>query len=257
MAEAKKKVLIIEDEAFLAEMYHTKFKELGYQVFVAPDGKQGIAVMHKEKPDLTLLDIIMPDLDGYEVLKVVRQDADLKDLLIVVLSNLGQDEEITKGMQLGADDYLVKSDLTPSQLVEKIETVLARGRTASAAVQQVRVLLIEDTRDIVELYRHRFEKEGFICTVAENGAWGVKTAQTQPFDLILLDIAMPAMNGLEALATLRATPKLEKTPIIVFSNTVESDELSDVKKAGATEVFLKARVTPTQIVNKIRELIAR
>lgn len=255
MATIKKKVLIVEDEAFLAEMYHTKFKELGYQVLVATDGKHGLEIMHKEKPDLTLLDIIMPYLDGYEVLKAVRKDPFIKDLLIVVLSNLGQEEEIIKGMQLGADDYLVKSDLTPSQLVEKIEKVMARGRTDTHAVQPTRVLLIEDTADIVDLYRHRFEKEGFVCTVAENGAWGVKVEQAEPIDIILLDILMPAMNGLEVLATLRATPKLEKIPIIIFSNSVEADELSDMKQAGATEVFLKARVTPTQVVNKIRELI--
>ncbi|PJE75555.1 hypothetical protein COV04_03955 [Candidatus Uhrbacteria bacterium CG10_big_fil_rev_8_21_14_0_10_48_11] len=251
-----KKILIIEDESFLAEMYNTKFNELGYLVLVGHDGREGMEIMKREKPDLTLLDIIMPELDGYEVLKIVRKDPQIKELLIVILSNLGQEEEIAKGMQLGADDYLVKSDLTPSQLVEKIEAVLARGSYKHETVREPHILLVEDMADVMELYRTRFEAAGFTVEVAENGAWGLKLAQTKPFDIVVMDIAMPAMDGIEALKTMRATPKLQTIPIIVFSNTVEQDELEGVKKAGATEVYLKARVTPTQVVNRIRELIA-
>ncbi|MFA5954340.1 MAG: response regulator [Patescibacteria group bacterium] len=251
-----KKILIIEDEAFLAEMYDTKFRDLGYTVILGHDGMQGVQLMKKERPDLVLLDIIMPGVDGYEVLKMVRKDPETKDLLIVVLSNLGQEEEITKGLQLGADDYLVKSDLTPSQLVEKIESVMQRGSRKHETVRAPHILFIEDTPDIIELYQARFQSEGFTVEVAENGAWGLKLAQTKPFDVIVMDVAMPALSGIDALKTMRATPKLISTPIIVFSNTVEPDELKEVKEAGATEVYLKARVTPTQVVNRIRELIA-
>src|SRR3989344_4489080 len=255
---AKRTILIVEDEPFLCEMYKTKFESLGYKVLTTENGEQGIEMMRKEKPDLVLLDIIMPVLDGYSVLKIVRNDPELKDRLIVIFSNLGQEEEITKGMQLGADDYLVKSDHTPTELLKKVESVLAKGKSDRAdAAKPIRVLLIEDTREIIEIYTERFKHENFECQVAENGAWGIKVAQTEPFDIILLDLMMPALNGLEALKTLRATPKLKDIPIIVLSNSAEPHDIEEAKKLGATDVFLKPRVTPSQIVNRIRELVKR
>lgn len=256
MATAKKKILIVEDEPFLSEMYQTKFESLGYAVLMAYNGEEGLAVMRKEKPDLVLLDIIMPVMDGYEVLKVVRAEPQLKHTLIVIFSNLGQDEEITKGMQLGADDYLVKSNLTPSELVAKVEKVLAKGRSDRAdQVRKINVLLVEDTADIIQMYKDRFEAEGFQYQVAENGAYGVKKAQTEPFDVILLDLMMPEMDGMTALKTLRETPKLKHVPIIVLTNSVDEEHLGEVRVAGATEAYIKARVTPTQVVHRIRDLV--
>ena len=252
----KRKILIVEDEPFLAEMYKTKFESLGYQVVIADNGELGIAMMRSEKPNLVLLDIIMPVMDGYTVLKQVRSDPELKHQLVVVFSNLGQDEEVMKGLQLGADDYLIKSNLTPTELTKKLEAVLAKGKSDKAdSLRPIHILLIEDSRDIVDMYTKRFDHEGFQCQVAENGAWGLKLAQTAPFDVILLDLMMPALNGLEALKTLRATPKLKKTPILVLTNSGEPHDLEEAKRVGATEVYLKARVTPTQIVNRIRELV--
>lgn len=256
MADSNKKILIIEDEAFLSEMYQTKFESLGYQVITADNGEVGLETIRKEKPSIVLLDIIMPVMDGYTVLRKIRADAEIKNTLVVIFSNLGQEEEITKGMQMGADDYLVKSNLTPTELVQKIETVLAKGSSDKGAnLKRIRVLIIEDTKDIIDLYTTRFDNEGFDYKVAENGAWGLKVAQEEPWDIILLDIMMPAINGIEALRTLRATPKLKNIPIIVLSNSIDEAEMADVRKSGANDVFLKARVTPSQIVNRIREFI--
>lgn len=255
---AKRKILIVEDEPFLTEMYKAKFEAIGYEVVTADNGEKGIAAMHQQKPDIVLLDIIMPVMDGYTVLKNVRQDPEIKHQLIVIFSNLGQEEEVTKGLQLGADDYLVKSNLTPSELLKKVEAVLAKGRSTKAdTLVPIHVLLIEDTRDIIDVYSQRFQQEGFTFQVAENGAWGLKVAQTDTFDVILLDLALPGLNGLEALKTLRATPKLNSVPIIVLSNTAEPHDVEEAKKEGAMEVYIKARLTPSQLVNRIRELVKR
>jgi len=253
-----KKILIVEDEEFLTEMYRTKFESLGYTVFNAPEGKKGLELMRKEKPDLVLLDIIMPDIDGYEVLKEVRRSPELKNLLVVVLSNLGQEEEVTKGMQLGADAYFVKSDLTPTQLVEKAEGIIAKGCSDKAVTMRPPdVLLINSDDSIIDIYTKRFDKEGIQFKIAEEATWGLKVAQTEPFDAILLDVSMPNVDGVKILKTMRSTPKLVNIPIIVFSESTEDSVLKILKEAGATEVYLKARVTPTQVVNQIRDLIKR
>ena len=122
----KKKILLAEDEKMIADMYSTKFTLEGYEVVTARDGAEALAMAKSEKPDIILLDIIMPKLDGFVVLKSIREDAILKSTPVILLTNLGQEDDIKKGKQLGADDYFVKANHSPQEIVEKVKTVLAK-----------------------------------------------------------------------------------------------------------------------------------
>ena len=130
MAEEAKKILIIEDEKFLLEMYEMRLKAAGFEVLSAEEGKIGIHLAVENKPDLIVLDIVLPEMSGYEVLRMLKSDPDTKDIPVLVFSNLGQQEEIQKGLELGADNYVVKTEVTPSQLVKKIVKMLggAKGK---------------------------------------------------------------------------------------------------------------------------------
>ena len=123
---SNKKILLIEDEAMLLEMYTLKFSEGGFKVIQAKDGESGLELAKKEKPTLILLDIIMPKLDGFAVLKRLKENEITKDIPIILLTNLGQDEDIKKGLALGAVDYFIKANHTPTQIVEKVKETLAR-----------------------------------------------------------------------------------------------------------------------------------
>ncbi len=118
------KVLLMEDEAMLSTMYQTKFKRDGLLVEAAPDGEAGLALARAQKFDIVLVDIIMPKLDGFGVLKSLRATAEYKTTPIILLTNLGQEEDMKKGQALGATDYLVKANFTPTQVVEKIKQLL-------------------------------------------------------------------------------------------------------------------------------------
>lgn len=125
MATKKKvKVLIVEDEKMLADMYTTKFSMEGFEAANAADGMIGLAKAREMKPDIILLDVIMPKLDGFGALKEIRQDPKLKDTPVILLTNLGQDEDIRKGKKLGATDYFVKANHTPAEVVAKVQAVL-------------------------------------------------------------------------------------------------------------------------------------
>lgn len=126
MVTRKTKILVVEDEKMLAEMYATKFSMEGFEVEKAYDGGDGLAKARAVKPDVILLDIIMPRIDGFAVLKELRHDPRFKDTPIILLTNLGQDDDIKKGKELGADDYFVKSNHTPADVVNKIQAVLAK-----------------------------------------------------------------------------------------------------------------------------------
>lgn len=127
MTTTVKHILIIEDERMLAEMYSTKFEMEGYSVDRAYDGAEGLAKAKSKKPDVILLDIIMPKIDGFAVLKELRKDAALEQVPIVLLTNLGQDDDVKKGKELGATDYLVKSNHTPADVVMKVKSLLTRA----------------------------------------------------------------------------------------------------------------------------------
>jgi two-component system phosphate regulon response regulator PhoB/two-component system alkaline phosphatase synthesis response regulator PhoP len=119
-----KKIIIAEDEPNLIEMYKLYFERAGYEVFIAENGNQCIELAKSEKPDLILLDIIMPKMDGWQTLTTLKGDPETKQIPILVFSNLGQTQEIQKGLDLGADDYVVKSDMTPKELLEKVEQMI-------------------------------------------------------------------------------------------------------------------------------------
>ncbi len=116
-----KKILLIEDDNFLVEMYKIKFEKEGYKVAMALNGDEGINQAWKEKPDLILLDLVLPEKDGYEVLEVLKKDEQTKAIPVIILSNLGQNGEVRKGKEKGAEDYLIKSNFTPRQLVDKVK----------------------------------------------------------------------------------------------------------------------------------------
>ena len=119
-----KTILIIEDDKFLREMIAQRLQEEGYDVSMAVDGEEGIKKIQGEKPDLILLDLILPGIDGFEVLERMRKDSELAKIPVVILSNLGQKEEVERGLNLGAVDYLIKAHFTPREIIDKIKKVL-------------------------------------------------------------------------------------------------------------------------------------
>jgi len=117
------KILLIEDDKFLSDIYVTKFAKLGYKIDTAYDGEEGIKKIKKEKPDIVLLDIRLPIKDGFGVLKEAKADEKIKDIPIILLTNLGQKEDIEKGLKLGAVDYLIKAQFTPQEVVDRIKKI--------------------------------------------------------------------------------------------------------------------------------------
>jgi len=120
----KQLILLIEDDEFLAELYATKLGLEGFEVALASDGEKGWKLIAEKKPTLVLLDIILPKMDGFEILKKVKEDVTLKNIPIILLTNLSQKDEVKKGLELGANDYLIKAHFMPSEVVKKIRQTI-------------------------------------------------------------------------------------------------------------------------------------
>lgn len=119
-----KNILIIEDDKFLRELIAQKLKKENYEIFEAADGEEGLKKAREEKPDLILLDLILPGMDGFEVLSRLKSDSGLINIPVIVLSNLGQTEDVERASALGATDYLIKAHFTPGEIIEKIKNAL-------------------------------------------------------------------------------------------------------------------------------------
>jgi CheY-like chemotaxis protein len=124
----KKKILIVEDDSFVAEVYLAKLTEMGYEAILAQNGKEGLAALEDGKVDLILLDILMPVMGGAEMLEEVRKKEEWKNIPVILLTNVGEKESIQKMRKFGVNDYLIKSHFTPAEVIEKIEAVFKNGK---------------------------------------------------------------------------------------------------------------------------------
>ncbi len=115
-----KKILLVEDEELVLDLLQRKLTNEGYEVSVAKDGEEGIQIMKKVKPDLVLLDIIMPKMGGFEVMEEMQKVPELKQIPVIVISNSGQPVEIDKAQRLGAKDWLIKTQFDPQEVIDKV-----------------------------------------------------------------------------------------------------------------------------------------
>lgn len=116
-----KKILLIEDEEIMVDILQRKLTKEGYDISVARNGEEGLKTMKEVKPDLILLDIIMPKMGGFEVMETMSKDSKLKKIPVIVISNSGQPVEINRVKKMGARDWLIKTEFDPQEVLEKVK----------------------------------------------------------------------------------------------------------------------------------------
>ncbi|PCI19702.1 response regulator [Candidatus Wolfebacteria bacterium] len=131
MLDKKYNILVAEDDKYLMKAFKDKLEREGFGVNIAVDGEQAILELKKEQPDLILLDLVMPIKNGFEVLEEIKLSDEYKNIPVIILSNLGQGSDIKKGLELGAVDYLIKSDFTIHSIVEKVKEHLVKKELKS------------------------------------------------------------------------------------------------------------------------------
>jgi len=121
------KVLLVEDDRFLRELIAQKLEREGFDVMQAVDGEEALRKVGERKPEIILLDLILPGIGGFDVLKKIKEGPDTSGIPVVILSNLGQREDVEKGLGLGATDFLIKAHFTPGEIITKIKAILNEG----------------------------------------------------------------------------------------------------------------------------------
>jgi two-component system, OmpR family, alkaline phosphatase synthesis response regulator PhoP len=127
------KVAIIEDDIAIVQMYRTKFEAEGYRVETAGDGETGLELIASFLPDIILLDLMMPNMNGLDMLQKLRAQPGGKDAKVVVLTNMGDTETATRVYKMAADDYIVKAEMTPKDVADRVKKLLSKDSDAPAA----------------------------------------------------------------------------------------------------------------------------
>ena len=267
------KVLIIEDEEALLSVLEHKLTREGYEVSLARDGEQGLEQIKAIKPEVVLLDILMPKLDGFGVLAKLHSDGLISTLPVIVISNSGQPVEIDRALKLGARDYLVKAEFSPEEVVEKVRKVLSgppavseEGEAISilppsasspAKSQSARILIIEDDQFLRDLMERKLIKEGFVVETAIEGESGLQKIKSWRPDLVLLDIILPGLDGFSILEKVKADASVASIPVILLTNLGQRDDVEKGLKLGAVGYLVKAHFTPGDIVEKVKSVLRK
>ncbi len=256
-----KKILIIEDEVTLLEAIEKKLKIEGFQAITAKDGKEGLKKIETEKPDLILLDIMMPVMNGFEVLEEMKRKQYLPKIPVIIISNSGQPVEIEKALKFGVRDYLVKAEFSPDEVLDKVNNIIRKDKETEekndGKKRGKKILVVEDDQLLLDLCCKKLQKEGFDVDIAIDGNTALEKIISNKPDLILLDLVLPGIDGFEILKKIRedSDDKIKKIPVIILSNLGQESDIEKGKKLGATDYFIKASVTMDEIARKVKDLL--
>ncbi len=271
----RKKILIIEDDVFLGDVLVQKLIGGGYETAIARDGASGLQKIREWRPDLILLDIIMPTMNGYEVLEQKQKDDSIRGIPVVVISNSGQPVEINRALALGVKDYMVKAEFDPEEVLTKVRLQLGEEGAATggqggaagigAAPQKPpeidhelagkKIMWIEDDQFLSDIIARKLSQAECKLLHATDGEEAFPMIEEEMPDVILLDILLPGMNGFEILNQLKANQKTKMIPVILLSNLGQQEDIDKGKKLGAARFLIKATVTLDEIVGEIKGVL--
>jgi PAS domain S-box-containing protein len=237
-------VLVIDDDPEAQDIVERFLRKDGFEVVTASSGEEGLRLAHKLKPAAITLDVMMPDMDGWSVLRALKADPALHDVPVVMLTMV---DDKSKGYSLGASDYLTKP-VDRKQLHNTLARYYTPGEPCS-------VLLVEDDQATREIMARTLEKSEWQVSEAGNGREALDQLVQQKPQLILLDLMMPVMDGFDFLLEMRANPEWQDIPVIVLTAKDLTDEDRRILSGRVEQIVEKGASSHEQVVNLIRQVV--
>lgn len=261
------KIFIIEDDEIVAEIYKDKLQAEGYEVEVAHDGESGYLRLKTFEPDLLLLDMMVPELAGVDILRMLRGKDAFKDLPIIAFS--GSDEMLEDAKRLGATRVLSKGEFVPNQIVARITEVIAALRKVGESEAMFlhtlaewvpptgRILVVEDDPIIMQLVKDVIEEDGYTVVSAQDGGEAYRILEKDnKFVAGIFDVNMPAIQGTDLLRYMQTEKRLMRIPVLIMTSEQSAAIQSESLSAGAT-IFLPKPFTRVTLRTMFRALISR
>lgn len=269
------RVLIIEDDVFLGDVLLQKLSKEGYDAHLVRDGKLGISSIVELKPDIILLDIILPNVNGYEILEAKQKNPVIAAIPVIVISNSGQPVEVSRVMALGVKEYLIKARFDVNEVLFKMKNVLGTPHTTSQFTAPTmnptkeqsanlaggelagkHLLWVEDDKFLGDILSRKLTAQGAIVYRAKNADEAFASLEKDIPQMVLLDVILPGTDGFEILQKIKINPKTKQIPVIMLSNVSQSGEIEKSKLLGAHKFLVKAAVTLDQIIREIKTVLA-
>jgi DNA-binding response OmpR family regulator len=240
-------ILVVDDNEMNRDMLIRRLERQGYTVAGAEGGKKALELMTVENFDLVLLDIMMPDLDGFEVLERMKKKDKLRDVPVIMLTAVNEAKNVIRCIEMGANDYIVK----PFDMValrNRIMRALLNRRIRSEVDDTVdwtggeapSVLVVEDDEMSRALLTSRINRAGYQVTEAGNGQHALDILENKPdFDLVLLDIMMPGVDGFTVLEKVKKDKRLDTVPVIMISALDDQSSIDRCMQMGAEDYITK------------------
>jgi CheY-like chemotaxis protein len=240
--------LIVDDDPVARDLLQRFFAREGFVVETAEDGRKALLRARQIKPSLVTLDVLMPEMDGWTVLRQIKADPELADTPVLMVSIL---DEKNKGFALGAADYVTKP-VDRKRLV----SILDKYRLDSAGGH---VLVVEDEPEVRQLMRRMLVSEGWTVSEAENGRIALDNlSRAAPLpDLIMLDLIMPQMDGFDFLTERRKNPDWSNIPVVVVTAADLSAEDRERINGGVAKIISKTSPERDAFLSEVREFVTK
>ena len=244
---SEKKVLVIDDDPIVRDLMKNHLENDGFEVLLAEGGKEGIHLARTEKPSVITLDILMPEMDGWSVLRTLKADPETENIPVVMASIL---DEQKQGLALGANDYVSKP-VNRDKLVTALRRFVGAGPGKS-------VLVVEDDPDSRMFLRRLLRSEEYEVFEAVNGKEGLDKLEEMDAnpDMILLDLMMPVMDGFEFLDKIKKIESKAEIPILVVTAADLNEKDLERLRGGVENIIQKSEMTRDQIVQEVSNLIS-
>jgi len=245
------KILYVEDNEVNRDMLSRRLRLEGFEVLLAGDGQQGVSMAKDEKPDLILMDLSLPVLDGWEATRLLKADPETRGIPVIALTAHAMAGDREKSLKAGCDDYDTKP-VNMETLLSKMRSQLGIEANDSPEAQRPqppktekkesdkgRILVVDDNETNRDFLSRRLEMEGFSVELAEDGRRALETLKRRIVDLVLLDVMMPGISGYEVLEEIRLKQSLTELPVIMVTARDRSEDIVQALKLGANDYITK------------------
>ncbi len=259
----KEKILVALSDPTLADHLVYELSAEGYLPILATTGPQALSKMQEAQPDLCIVDLVLPEKNGYDVLTEKTLDRFLTKIPVIVVSNTGAAIEMRKIPSTSSiRDYVVRTHVDPEEIVQKVSTIFEHPytpkseRAAPPAVRKdaKKVLWVEDDKLLGNILVKKFESAGHTIFKATNAEEALDILSREKPDVMLFDILLPGMSGFDLLQRVRMIGAFKKTPVIMLSNMNRQADIETAKDLGAQKFLVKAAVSLDQIIKEIEQL---
>ncbi len=246
-------ILVVEDSHTQARQIESILKQTGYPIRIAYNAREALSCMQEQKPVIVVSDIVMPEMDGYQLCRTIKSDERFKNIMVVLLTQLADPKEIVRGLECGADDFIVKP-YNEELLLVRIQAVLELKSKQDTGHKQVNILVVEDSRTQAEQLKYLLEEQGYSVSIAAHGKEGLEKARAVRPTLIISDILMPVMDGYEFAYEIKRDKELKDIPIILITSLMDRKEIARKASIVADGYFTKP-YDDRYLIEKIESLL--